>query len=102
MTTMRSDELQDLVEVLADQQHGGAAVARLHDAGADLGDGREVEAEAGIGDDQQVALARELARQHGALHVAAGQALDGGVGAGRLDAIGLDQAPRRARASGRA
>ena len=49
-------QLQDLVEVLAHQQHGGTAVAGLHDAGADLGDGREVEAEAGIGHDQQVAF----------------------------------------------
>src|SRR6266404_8829951 len=39
-------EREDLVEVRADEQHGRAAVARVEDARADLGDGGEVEAEA--------------------------------------------------------
>ena len=69
-------ELEDLVEVLRHQQHGGAAVALLHDLRADLGDRGEVEPEAGVGDDQHVDVAGELARQHGALHVAAREGRD--------------------------
>ncbi len=40
---------KDLVEVLADQQDGGSCIAGSHDAGADFGHGREIEARAGIG-----------------------------------------------------
>ena len=78
---MRSDELEDFVEILRDEQHRRAAVALLHDLRADVGDGREVEAEAGIGDDQHVDVAGELARQHRALHVAAGEVADRRVSA---------------------
>ena len=42
-------ELEDLVEVLADQEHGRAGIACRDDARADLGDGGEIEPEAGIG-----------------------------------------------------
>ena len=54
----------------------------------------EVEAEAGVGDDQHVDVAGQLARQHGALHVAARQVADRASGDGRLDAIGLDELAR--------
>ena len=32
-------KLQDLIEIFADQQHGGTSIARLNDARADFGDG---------------------------------------------------------------
>jgi hypothetical protein len=47
----------------------------------------EVEPEAGVGDDQHVDVAGELAREHRPLHVAARQRLDRRVGRGRLDAV---------------
>ena len=83
-------QLQQLVEILADQQHGGAAVARLHDLGMDLGHRREIEPEAGIGGDQHLDVAAEFARQHGALHVAARQRRDRRVRAAGLDLVGRD------------
>ena len=64
-------QLEQLVEILAHQQHGGAAIARRHDLRVDVGDRREVEAEHRIGGDQHIDLARQLARQHGALDIAA-------------------------------
>ena len=84
-------QLQDLVEVLADQQHRRAGVAGRHDPGADLGDGGEVEAEAGIGHDEEVDRVGELARQHGPLHVAAGQRGDRRLGGGGLHPEPRDQ-----------
>src|SRR6516165_5297355 len=63
-------QLEQLVEVLADQQHRGAAVARRHKLAADLRDGGDVESKARVGDDQEFDLARELTRQHDPLHVA--------------------------------
>ena len=66
-------QLEDFVEVFGDEQHGGAAIARLHDARADLGDRLEIEAEAGIGDDQHLHVLAQFAGQHRALDVAAGQ-----------------------------
>ncbi len=53
ITTMRSDDLQQLVEVLADEQHGRAVVARRQQPVVDLGHRGEVEAEDRIGRDQQ-------------------------------------------------
>ena len=35
-------EFQNLIQVLRDKQHGGAAVARLHDSGSDFGNGFEI------------------------------------------------------------
>ena len=64
-------EFQDLVEVLRHQENGGAAVTLLHDLRPNVGDRGEVEAEAGIGDDEHVDVAGQLAREYGALHIAA-------------------------------
>ena len=47
-------ELEDFVEILGDEEDRGATVALLHDLRPDLGDRGEVEAEAGVGDDQHV------------------------------------------------
>ena len=69
-------EFEKLVEVLADQQHRGAAVARCHDLGMDLRHRREIEAEARIGGDQDIDLAGKLPCQDGALDVAAGELSD--------------------------
>ncbi len=65
-------EFQKFVEVFADQQHRGAAVARRHDLGVNLRHRREIEAEARVGGDQDIDFAGKLPRQHGTLHVAAG------------------------------
>ena len=88
-------ELEQLVEVLAHQQHGGTAVARRHDLAADHGHGGEIQAEAGIGGDEDIDLAAELARQHDALHIAARELADGRFGRGRLDAVAFDLPERR-------
>ena len=64
---------QQLVQVFADQQHGTAAVAHVHQALVDFGHGRKVEAEHRVGDDHHVGIVAQLARQHGALHIAARQ-----------------------------
>ena len=64
-------ELQKLVEIFADQQHGRAAIARRHDLGVDLRDRGKVETETRIGGDQNVDLTGKLAGEHGALHIAA-------------------------------
>ena len=69
-------EREDFVEVGADEQHGRAGVARAHDARANLGHRGEIQAETRVGDDQQLHLAGQLARQHGALHVAAREVAD--------------------------
>ncbi|GCC49433.1 hypothetical protein chiPu_0033481, partial [Chiloscyllium punctatum] len=66
-------QLQELVEVFADQKHRRATVAGGHDLGMDLRHRSEVEPEAGIGGDQHFDVARQLACQHRALHVAAGE-----------------------------
>ena len=73
-------EFEHFVEILGDQQHRGAAVALLDDLRANVGDGREIEAEAGIGDDQHVDVFREFAREHRALDIAAGEIADRRLG----------------------
>ena len=83
-------ELEQLVEVLADEEHRGAAVARRHDLGMNLRDGGEVEAEAGIGGDHHVDLAAELAGEHGALDVAARKVADRRVGRAGPDPVAVD------------
>ena len=47
-------QFQQLIEILADQEHRGATVARGHDLGMNLRDRGEVEPEAGIGRDQDL------------------------------------------------
>src|ERR1700722_12768973 len=66
-------KLQNLVKVFRYEQHRGAAVALFHDLRADFRNRRKIETKAGIGDDEDVDVAGELARQNGALHVAAGE-----------------------------
>jgi hypothetical protein len=48
MTATAVGQFEDLVEILADQQHRRAAVALFHDLAADFGDRGEVEPEAGL------------------------------------------------------
>src|SRR5262245_25560446 len=85
-------ELQKLIAVRAYQWHAAAPVAHRADLGVDLRDRREVEPEAGIGRDHHIDLAAELARQHGALHVAAGELTYRRVGRARLDLVARDLA----------
>ena len=85
-------QFEQFVEVFADQQHRGAAVARRHDLGMDLGDGREIQPKAGIGGDQHLDLAAEFARQHRALHVAARQCRDRRIRRAGLDLVQPDLA----------
>src|SRR5713101_4108446 len=82
-------ELQELVEVLAHQEHRRAAVAHRDDLGVDLRDSREIEPEAGICRDHDIDVAAELARQHRALDIAAGKLRNG-----RLRRAGLDRVAR--------
>src|SRR5258708_23697487 len=69
-------QLEQFIEVLADQQHRRAAVADRHDLGVDLRDRGKIEPKAGIGRDHDIDLAAELACQHRALNVAAGELSD--------------------------
>jgi hypothetical protein len=55
-------EFQQLVEVFADQQHCGAAIARRHDLGVNLRDRGEIQAEARIGGDQNIDFAARCRR----------------------------------------
>ena len=66
-------QFQQFVEILADQQYRGAAIAGGHDLGMDLGHRGEIEPEAGIGGDQHLDLATEFPRQYRTLYVAARQ-----------------------------
>ena len=66
-------EVQDLVQVLADQQHGRPAVAHGQDPCPNLGHCRHVEAEARVCDHENPHRTGEFAGQHRALHVAAGE-----------------------------
>ena len=87
-------KLEQLVEVLADQQDGGATVANRHDLGVDLRDGGEVEAEAGIGRDHDGDLTAELPRQHRALDIAARELADRRIAGSCLDLVAFDLAHR--------
>ncbi len=88
-------EFEGFVEVFGDQQDGGAAVSGVHDLRADVGDGGEVEAEAGILCDEDVDGAGEFAGQDGTLHVAAGEVADGRFVGGGFDAVADDEVVRR-------
>ena len=83
-------EFEQFVEVFADQQHRGAAVTRGHDLGVNLRDRGEIQPEAGIGRDQDLDLAAELARQYRALDVAARQRRDRRVRRAGLDLVEPD------------
>ncbi len=87
-------QFQDLVQILAHQQHRRAGVARRHDPGADLGHRGEIEPETGVGDDQQIDLAVQFAGQHRALHIAARQRRDRAVERGGLDLVVAHQPAR--------
>src|SRR5579872_242904 len=63
-------EREDLVEVRAHQEHRGPPVAGGAQARVDLGHRGEIEAHTRIGRHEDVDVALELARQHGALDVA--------------------------------
>ena len=66
-------EFEEFVEILGDEQYRGAGVADAQDLVPDLGDGREIEPEAGIAGHQQTDLAFEFAGQDQPLHVTARQ-----------------------------
>ena len=84
-------QLEQLVQILADEENRGAAVPGSHHLRADLRHRREVEPEAGVGGDQHFHVPGQLARQHQALHVAPGEAADRGVGRRCLDVVAADQ-----------
>src|SRR5690606_7776123 len=64
-------KFQDLVEILADEEDGGPAIAGCGHLAADLiGCGR-VQSEARVLRDEQANVPRKLSRQHDALDVAA-------------------------------
>ena len=54
-------QLHQLIQVFRQEQDGSPAIASPHDARPDFRNGGEVEAETGIGDDQQVDLAVQTA-----------------------------------------
>ena len=58
-------QFEQFVEVLAHQQHRGAAIAGGDDLAVDVGDGGKIEAEDRIRGDQDVHLAAKLARSAG-------------------------------------
>ena len=64
---------QKLVEAFAHEQYGRATIAHRHDLRVNLRNRREIEPKAGIGRNHDIHCAAELARQHGTLHVAAGE-----------------------------
>ncbi len=85
-------QFQDLVEILGNQQHRRAAVARRHDTRAHFRHRLHVQPETRIGDDQQLHVPVQFARQHAALHVAAGQHPDRHFARRRAHAVGRDHA----------
>ena len=84
-------ERQDLVQVLADQQHGGAALGRLEQERVHLLDRRDVEAARRRPRDEHARARAELARDHDLLQVAAREVVRLLVGPGRLDLERLDR-----------
>ncbi len=64
-------QVQQFVQIFADQQHRRAAVARGHQAAVDFGHRGEVQAEHRVADQQQVSLFGQFASEHRALHIAA-------------------------------
>ena len=84
-------QFEQFVKVLADQQHGGAAIAGGDDLAVNVGDGGEVQSEDGVGAAQHVHIAGKFARQHGALDVAAGERADRRVAAGGAHVVAFDQ-----------
>ena len=96
----RDDSAQQLVEILADQQHAApAGIARRAMRCMDLGGG-EVQAEAGLATISTVGSSAQLARQHGALHVAARQRLDRRLRPRVLTRKAIEAAALRASAAG--
>ena len=66
-------QLENLVEVFGDQQHRGSAVTGFHELRTDFRHGFEIEAEAGIGRDQDFDPFAQFASQDRALDVPAGE-----------------------------
>ncbi len=83
--------MQQFVQVLADHQHRGAAIAGVDEPAMDLGDGDEVQSEDRVADQQHLGVVRQFPRQHRALDVAAGQRADRCVLVARAHAEGSDQ-----------
>src|SRR5256885_2861199 len=86
-------DLEELVELFADHQHGAAGIAQLQQLAADLSGGADVDAPRRLRDDQQLRIRVDLAADDELLQVAARQALRGRRRAARLDVEALDQVP---------
>src|SRR5262249_13760382 len=84
-------KLENFIQVFRYEQHGGAAIARLHDLRADFRHGLEIEAETRIGSYQDFNIFAELAGEDGALNIAAGERPQTCAGQRRPDAKSLDQ-----------
>src|SRR5437764_1064207 len=85
---------QDLVEVLADQQHGDTFRGCVAEVRVDGLDRSDVEPTGRRGRNEQLRLTRELAREHHLLQVAAGEQACRRRRAGRRDRVAADQLDR--------
>src|SRR5262249_7675222 len=85
-------KFKQLVEILADEKDGGTAIAYSHDFSMNLSHGRKVKPETRVGRDHNVHLAAELAGEHRALDIAAGEFADRRVGRPRPDLVAFDLA----------
>ena len=83
--------IEQLVKILADQQHRGPRITRGDDLRANLACCRKIEAEAGVLRDKKRYAFRQLARQHQALHIATGKGFNRSIHARGLDAIAANQ-----------
>jgi hypothetical protein len=84
-------DLEQLLELLADDKHGTAVVAQLQQRAADLRRGADVDAPGRLRDDQQLRVGVDLAADDELLQVAAGQALGDRVRSTGLDVEARDQ-----------
>ena len=99
MTRIRSANVEDLVEVLADQQHGDAVRGRLAQVSVDGLDRADVEPARRRGDDEGLRLARELPREDDLLQIAAGEEPRRGRRPGTPDVVALGSARPHGRES---
>src|SRR5207248_11710241 len=87
-------ESEDLVEVLAQQQHAHAVRRRLVQVRVDALDRADVQAARGRSGDEHLRLPRELAGKHDLLQVAAREEANRRLRAGRRDPVATDQLER--------
>src|SRR6186997_263810 len=84
-------DLEQLLELLADDEDGGAAVAQGEQLAADLRRRADVDAPRRLRDDEEPGLGVDLAADDELLQVAAREALRGGARPARLDVEAADQ-----------